>query len=101
MEQDYDYLFRRRHALHRENREVWERSRAAYYGGEAYIRRALVRHVSEVEPEFEERLRRAYYFNYPRGSSRSSSCRSSRSATGRNRSSSRTSPAPGFAPMRS
>ena len=44
MEQDYDYLFRRRHALHRENREVWERSRAAYYGGEAYIRRALVRH---------------------------------------------------------
>ena len=31
MEQDYDYLFRRRHALHRENREVWERSRAAYY----------------------------------------------------------------------
>lgn len=66
MEQDYDYLFRRRHALHRENREVWERSRAAYYGGEAYIRRALVRHVSEVEPEFEERLRRAYYFNYPR-----------------------------------
>ena len=47
MEQDYDYLFRRRHALHRENREVWERSRAAYYGGEAYIRRALVRHVWE------------------------------------------------------
>ena len=25
-----------------------------------------MRHVSEVEPEFEERLRRAYYFNYPR-----------------------------------
>lgn len=66
MSQDYEYLFRRRHALHRANRDVWERSRAAYYGGEAYIRRALVRHVSEVEPEFGERLRRAYYFNYPR-----------------------------------
>ncbi|WP_294479014.1 hypothetical protein [uncultured Victivallis sp.] len=66
MNQDYEYLFRRRHALHRANREVWERSRAAYCGGEAYIRRALVRHVSEVEPEFAERLRRAYYFNYPR-----------------------------------
>ena len=66
MNQDYEYLFRRRHALHRANRETWERSRAAYNGGEAYIRRALVRHVSEVEPEFAERLRRAYYFNYPR-----------------------------------
>ena len=66
MEQDYEFLFRRRHPLHRANRDVWERSRAAYYGGDMYIRRALVRHVSEVEPEFEERLRRAYYFNYPR-----------------------------------
>ncbi len=66
MDQDFEYLFRRRHPLHRANRDVWERSRDAYYGGEAYIRQALVRHVSEVEPEFGERLRRAYYFNYPR-----------------------------------
>lgn len=66
MDLDFEYLFRRRHPLHRANRDVWERSRDAYYGGEAYIRQALVRHVSEVEPEFCERLRRAYYFNYPR-----------------------------------
>ena len=42
------------------------RSAAAYAGGEAYLRQALIRHVSEVELEFAERLRRAYYFNYPR-----------------------------------
>ncbi|MDR0931804.1 MAG: hypothetical protein LBM70_02155 [Victivallales bacterium] len=70
MSRDYEYLFRRRNVLHRANREVWERSKAAYNGGEAYIRRALIQHVSEVDLEFEERLRRAYYFNYPRKLSR-------------------------------
>ncbi len=66
MDLDYEYLFRRRHPLHRANRAIWERSRDAYHGGESYIHQALIRHVSEVAPEFDERLQRAYYFNYPR-----------------------------------
>ncbi len=63
---DYGYLFRRQHPLYRNRRSGWERSQAAYAGGEAYIRQALVQHVSEVDLEFFERLARAYYFNYPR-----------------------------------
>ena len=63
---DYEYLFRRRHPFYRQNCERWKRSLAAYTGGEAYIRNALIQHVSEVDLEFAERLRRAYYFNYPR-----------------------------------
>ncbi|MDD4818166.1 MAG: hypothetical protein PHI85_09375 [Victivallaceae bacterium] len=63
---DYGYIFRREHPLCRRNRAVWERCRAAYSGGSEYIRQALVRHVSEIEIEFEERLARACYFNYPR-----------------------------------
>lgn len=66
MNDDYDYLFRRSHERYRANREIWERSAAAYAGGTEYIRRALIRHVSEIELEFAERLARAYYFNYPR-----------------------------------
>lgn len=63
---DCEAVFRRQHPLYRLNRPVWEKSRDAYAGGAEYIRRALVRHVSEIELEYEERLRRACYFNYPR-----------------------------------
>jgi len=63
---DCDAVFRRTHPLYRLNREVWSRSMEAYSGGADYIRRALVKHVSEIDLEFEERLRRACYFNYPR-----------------------------------
>lgn len=63
---DLNYLFERCHREYRLNRDVWERSLAAYSGGGAYIQQALVKHVSEIDLEFEERLRRAYYFNYPR-----------------------------------
>lgn len=66
MKQDYEYVFRRRHPHCRANREIWEKSRAAFSGGGDYIRRALVKHVSEVDLEFQERLHRGYYFNYPR-----------------------------------
>ncbi|MDD3154065.1 MAG: hypothetical protein PHS41_04300 [Victivallaceae bacterium] len=61
-----ELIFRREHDFHRANRAVWQRSFDAYAGGEAYIRQALIRHVSEIELEFQERLHRAYYFNYPR-----------------------------------
>ena len=63
---DLNYLFERCHREYRRNREVWERSLAAYSGGSAYVQQALIKHVSEIDLEFEERLRRAYYFNYPR-----------------------------------
>ena len=63
---DMNYLFDRCHSTYRQNREVWERSLAAYSGGREYISRALVKHVSEIDLEYAERLERAYYFNYPR-----------------------------------
>lgn len=66
MEPNWDFIFHRRHPHYFRNLECWQRSAAAYAGGEAYLRQALIRHVSEVELEFAERLRRAYYFNYPR-----------------------------------
>ncbi len=63
---DHTYIFRREHPDHRKNREIWQRSMAAYSGGENYIRQALIQHVSEVDLEYQERLKRACYFNYPR-----------------------------------
>ena len=63
---DHSYIFRRQHPEYRRNRAVWERSRAAYSGGANYIQQALIQHVSEVDLEYQERLKRAYYFNYPR-----------------------------------
>lgn len=61
-----DFIFRRSHSDYRSSRAVWEHSRAAYAGGGDYIRNTLIRHVSEIDIEFAERVRRAYYFNYPR-----------------------------------
>ena len=63
---DNSYIFRREHLNFRRYRAIWERSKAAYSGGAEYIERALIRHVSEVDLEFEERRARACYFNYPR-----------------------------------
>ena len=64
--EDLEFLFRRTNSHYRENKSVWERNRAAYRGGENYIAQALIRHVSEIDLEFAERRKRAYYFNYPR-----------------------------------
>ena len=63
---DFEYLFRREHVFYRNNKELWKRSSRAYSGGSKYIEQALIKHVSEVDLEFLERRRRAYYFNYPR-----------------------------------
>ena len=63
---DYNYIFQRQHPEYRKHRAGWERCQAAYSGGAEYISRALIQHVSEVDPEFQERLQRACYFNYPR-----------------------------------
>ena len=63
---DLTYVFGREHPLYAENKATWERAKAAYSGGRQYIDTALIKHVSEIDLEFEERRRRAYYFNYPR-----------------------------------
>lgn len=63
---DYSYLWKRENPFYSLHKETWERSRAAYSGGADYIETALIKHISEVEPEFAERRHRAYYFNYPR-----------------------------------
>ena len=63
---DSVFTFNSRHPEYSSHQFAWERSRDAYSGGWEYIRQALIRHVSEIPLEFEERLRRAYYFNYPR-----------------------------------
>lgn len=61
-----NYLFHRRHPEYTANESRWKHAHAAYRGGRNYIDQALIRHVSEIDIEFSERRRRAYYFNYPR-----------------------------------
>ena len=63
---DFEYLFKREHSVYRKNKALWKRSSEAYSGGSAYIEKALIKHVSEIDLEFLERRQRAYYFNYPR-----------------------------------
>ncbi|MDD5697433.1 MAG: hypothetical protein PHH77_02350 [Victivallaceae bacterium] len=63
---DFEYLFRREHPFYRRHKAIWKHSSDAYSGGTDYIDQALIKHVSEIDLEFLERRRRAYYFNYPR-----------------------------------
>jgi urease gamma subunit len=63
---DYSFLWKRENPFYSLHKDIWERSRAAYSGGTDYIDQALIKHISEVDLEFAERRRRAYYFNYPR-----------------------------------
>ena len=65
-----NYLFYRRHPEYAANENLWKHALAAYTGGKSYIDQALIRHVSEIDIEFAERRRRAYYFNYPRAIAR-------------------------------
>lgn len=61
-----NYVLVRTHPFYDQKRSDWERCRDAYGGGKEYIRTALVQHISEIKEEFDERLKRAYYFNWPR-----------------------------------
>ena len=63
-------IFNRRHAEYAANEMRWRRSRDAYRGGREYIVSALIRHISEIDAEFQERQTRAYCFNYPRAVAR-------------------------------
>ena len=65
-----NYIFYRKNAQYSANERRWRRSAEAYSGGREYIEQALIRHVSEIDLEFAERRRRAYYFNYPRAIAR-------------------------------
>lgn len=63
---NYDQLFTRQHPFYTAHIHTWERNHAAYSGGKSYVNRALIPHLSEIPDEFEERKRRAYYFNWSR-----------------------------------
>lgn len=65
-----NYIFHRKNAEYTANERRWKRAAEAYSGGREYIEQALIRHVSEIDLEFAERRRRAYYFNYPRAIAR-------------------------------
>ncbi len=64
--QQYATLFSRRNPFFQRHVKIWEKSLDAYRGGSRYIKHALVKHISEIDIEFQERLLRAYYFNYPK-----------------------------------
>lgn len=49
-----------------ENEHIWRKIMRAYSGGERYIRSAIVKHITEIDMDFEERVRRGYYLNHPR-----------------------------------
>lgn len=66
MAKDYNILFTRKNKFYTDNEATWRRSRDAYGGGNKYIHQGLIKHMSEIKPEFDERLARAYYLNYPR-----------------------------------
>ena len=63
---DPAFLFRRRHPEFMKNEALWRHCAEACRGGREYLEKTLIRHVSEIDIEFAERKRRAYYFNYPR-----------------------------------
>lgn len=67
---DYSRLFSREHPFYTVHKSQWLRNHLAYSGGKPYVREALVPHLSEIKDEFNERLRRAYYFNWPRNIAR-------------------------------
>lgn len=63
---DKSILFSRKNCFYSANEDKWRRSMDAYGGGSAYIKQALIQHTNELPPEYQERLKRAFYVNYPR-----------------------------------
>ena len=66
LQKNTSILFSRENPFYTACKETWARNLAAYGGGAGYIKTALVRHISELVPEYQERLARAAYANYPR-----------------------------------
>lgn len=63
---DKNILFSRKNCFYSENEATWRRNMDAYGGGNKYIKKALIQHTNELPPEYQERLARAFYVNYPR-----------------------------------
>ena len=63
---DYSRLFTRENPFYSAHKRGWQKSYLAYSGGKNYVSNALIQHLSEIPDEYEERVQRAYYFNYPR-----------------------------------
>lgn len=63
---DFYKFFERQNPFFAAKANQWRRNRAAYSGGKEYVGIALIRHLSEIEEEFAERKKRAYYCNWPR-----------------------------------
>jgi hypothetical protein len=59
-------LFSRSHPLVSACETAWTRTQKAYAGVRAYLDTALIQHMTESDPSFEERKSRAYYVNLPR-----------------------------------
>lgn len=59
-------IFSRQHKTLTTYKSTWEQCKKAYAGGETHIKEALVKHIAEIDDEYAERQKRAYYFNYPR-----------------------------------
>lgn len=64
--QDFTRLFTRENPFYTAHKRGWKKSYLAYSGGKSYIEQALIQHLSEIPDEYQERVKRAYYFNYPR-----------------------------------
>lgn len=63
---DYNRLFTRENPFYSKHKRAWQKSYLAYSGGKDYVAKALIQHLSEIPDEYDERVKRAYYFNYPR-----------------------------------
>ena len=63
---DENFLFLRENPFYSRMKDTWRHNNAAYSGGKEYIKEALIKHLSEIQTEYNERVKRAYYFNYPR-----------------------------------
>ena len=63
---DTSYILKREHPFYTSKKDTWRKCHDAYSGGGSYVQFALIRHISEILEEYNERLKRAYYFNYPR-----------------------------------
>lgn len=63
---DYSRLFTRENPFYTAHKNGWQKSYLAYSGGKSYVSKALIQHLSEIPDEYQERVQRAYYFNYPR-----------------------------------
>ena len=59
-------LLTRENPFYSAHKRGWQKSYLAYSGGKNYVSKALIQHLSEIPDEYEERVQRAYYFNYPR-----------------------------------